>query len=190
MDQSIQTAAPIIPVLDVSLLAPSSYRHTDKNGYPLQERLNYIPNAPREHNAKIDQYNELLEDIYQREVELTRVKSALVDMRQELTDEVQHLSSTGVLPPVVSVEARSESESDDAGSVLSDSSGSGSARRNSIGKPFGKGKKVKGKFGRLGNRHSKVPDAQLDAEWDYELEIGRTGKKGRRGSDSSIRNVV
>jgi len=110
-------------------------------------------------------------------------------MRQEITDEAQHLSSTGVLPPVVSAEARSESESDDAENVLSDSSGGGSPRRNSIGKPFGKGKKVKGKFGRLGNRHSKVPDAQLDAEWDYQLDLGRAGKKGRRGSDSSIGNL-
>jgi len=172
MSELIQASAPIIPVID--------------------ERLAYLPTAPREHKAKVEQYNELLEDIYQREVELSRIKSALVDMRDEIAEEARHLDGTSVLPrdAAAALEAaKSESESDEAENVLSDSSGSSAdkARKNpnSIGKPSSAAKKTKGKFGRLGNRHSKVPDAQLDAEWDYKLELGRGGKKGRRGSEAS-----
>lgn len=167
----------------------------------LQERLSYLPEAPRDHRAKIDRYNELLEDVYQREVELSHIKSALLDMRQEITEDVRHLSTTGVLSsPIASVvdAAKSETESDEAENVLSDSSGDGSSgtgdiksRRSSSGKPSVKGgRKVKRKFGRLGNRHSRVPDAQLDAEWDYRLDVGRgLGKKGRRGSDVSETDI-
>lgn len=161
--------------------------------FSLQERLSYIPEAPHDHREKIDRYNELLEDVYQREVELTRFKSALLDMHQEIAEEVQHLSSTGVLSPITTTTitaidaARSESESEN---VLSDSSGSSGdykSRRNSSGRPSVKGgKKIKRKFGRIGNRNSKVPEAQLDAEWDYRLDLG---KKGRRGSDVSATNI-
>ncbi len=158
----------------------------------LQERLSYLPEAPHDHREKIDRYNELLEDVYQREVELTRFKSALLDMHQEITEEVQHLSSTGVLSPITTAidAAKSESESEGAENVHSDSSGSSGdykSRRNSSGRPSVKGgKKIKRKFGRLGNRNSKVPEAQLDAEWDYRLDLG---KKGRRGSDVSVTNI-
>jgi len=165
MEQIIQATAPIIPVID--------------------ERLAYVPEAPLQHKAKIDQYNDLLEDVYQREVELTRYKSALTNMRQEIAEEAFHLSSTGVLPPVASATpiegARSDSESEEAENGMSDSSGStgdSKARRNSVGsRPHGKtgSKKAKRRF----TRNSKVPEAELDAEWDYQLELGRgSGRKG------------
>jgi hypothetical protein len=110
-------------------------------------------------------------------------------MRQEITEEVLHLSSTGVLPPVASATpvdgARSDSESE---GVLSDSSGStgnSKALRNSVGVRVKTGsRKPKRKF----TRHSKVPEAECDADWDYQLELG-SGKKGRRGSAASVRNM-
>ena len=154
--------------------------------YTLQERLAYLPEAPTEHKAKIDQYNDLLEDIYQREVELTRFKSALTNMRQEISEEVLHLSSTGVLPPVPSatpVEGASKSDSEsEAENVLSDST-SGSLGDSKPFRPKTGSKKAKRKF----TRHSKVPEAQLDAEWDYQLKP--SGKQGRRGSVASERTM-
>jgi hypothetical protein len=115
-------------------------------------------------------------------------------MRQEITEEVHHLSSTGVLPPVASATpvegARSDSESEEGENVLSDSSGStgnSKALRSSVGgRPHGKtgSRKPKRKF----TRHSKVPEAECDADWDYQLELG-SGKKGRRGSAASVRNT-
>jgi len=161
--------------------------------FVLQERLTFLASAPREHKAKVNEYNELLEDIYQREIELGRIKLALVDMRSEIVGEARHLEGTSVLPrdAAAALEAaRSESESDEAENVLSDSSGSSEikpwkATASAPSKVGAAAKKTKGKFGRLGNRHSKVPDAQLDAEWDYKLELGPGGKKGRRGSNAS-----
>lgn len=150
-----------------------------------QERLAYLPEAPLDHKAKIDQYNDLLEDVYQREVELTRFKSALTNMRQEISEEVVHLSSTGVLPPVPSatpVEGKSDSDSD-AENVLSDSTSGSIGDSKAPRRPKTGSKKAKRKF----TRHSKVPDAELDAEWDYQLDL--SGKKGRRGSAASERNT-
>jgi hypothetical protein len=151
-----------------------------------QERLAYLPEAPLDHKAKIDEYNDLLEDIYQREVELTRFKSALTNMRQEISEEVLHLSSTGVLPPVSSatpVEGASKSDSDsEAENALSDST-SGSTGDSKPRRPKTGSKKAKRKF----TRHSKVPEAQLDAEWDYQFEV--SGKQARRGSAASEKNM-
>ncbi|KAF9526007.1 hypothetical protein CPB83DRAFT_817612 [Crepidotus variabilis] len=178
MAHLIQTTSPIIPVID--------------------ERLNCLPAAPREHKAKVDQYNELLEVIYEREVELARIKSSLIDMHRDITEEVHHLENIGVLPPdsAAALGARSavlDSDSE-AENVLSDSSGStgeGITKIRTGSKPAsGKNatRKVKGKFGRLGGRHSKVPEAQLAAEWDEKLELGRGGgNKGSREEYDDIR---
>ena len=177
--------APIIPVIDVSSLVTGHYHYAHRhNLQSFQERLAYLPEAPLEHKAKVDQYNDLLEDVYQRELELSRYKSTLTNMRQEIAEEVLHLSYTGVLP----IErAKSDSESDETENALSDSSGSpddSKAHRNGeAGRPRAKtgSKKAKRKF----TRHSKVPEAQLNAEWDYHLELGR----GRRGSAASEWNM-
>jgi len=107
-------------------------------------------------------------------------------MRQEISEEVVHLSSTGVLPPVASVTpvegVKSDSESD-AENVLSDSTSGSIGDSKALRRPKTGSKKAKRKF----TRHSKVPDAELDAEWDYQLEL--SGKKGRRGSAASERNT-
>ena len=108
-------------------------------------------------------------------------------MRQEIAEEALHLSSTGVFP----IEgAKSDSESDETENSISDSSGSPDDskvhRSSEGGRPRAKtgSKKAKRKF----TRHSKVPEAQLNAEWDYHLELGK-GSGGRRGSSASERNM-
>ncbi|CAA7262095.1 unnamed protein product [Cyclocybe aegerita] len=177
MSDLIQAAAPIIPVID--------------------ERLAYRADAPSSHKARIDEYNELLEDIYQREVELSRVKSALISMREDIRSEERHLELTsgiaglGLAHDAIASSSKSDaSESDETG-VLSDSSGSDRGRRDAnialkSLKPGAKKPFSKAKMGKGSSKHFKVPDAQLDAEWDYKLELGRSsGKRGRRASDAS-----
>jgi hypothetical protein len=112
-------------------------------------------------------------------------------MRSEIAGEALHLSATGVLPPVASVTpvegVKSDSESEEAENALSDSSGStGDSKAQRSSRPKTGSKKAKRKF----TRHSKVPEVELNAEWDYQLEPGRSsGKKGRRGSAASERNM-
>jgi isoleucyl-tRNA synthetase len=161
--------APIIPVID--------------------ERLTCHPTAPSDHKMKVEQYNDLLEDIYQREVELSNIKSTLLDMRDQIAQEVRILNgSAGV--PSATLEANAiksdSSESDEAEQALSDSSSG--ARRDAMMKKGVKKTKAKAK---LGHRRSKVPDAQLSGEWDYRLELGRSSisKRGRRASGTSDSDV-
>jgi hypothetical protein len=138
---------------------------------------------------KIEQYNDLLEDIYQREVELSNIKSTLLDMRDQIAQEALIFETAGVPPATVEATAikSDSSDSDEAEQVLSDSSSS--ARRDATTKKGVKKSKAKAK---LGHRRSKVLDAQLSGEWDYKLELGRSSisKRGRRdsgASDSDIR---
>jgi hypothetical protein len=139
MDQVPQATTPIIPVIDASHHELLSLHSLIRSQIYFQERLAYLPEAPLDHKAKIDQYNELLEDVYQREVELSRFKSALTNMRQEITEEVVHLSSTGVLPPVASATpvegSKSDSESD-AENVLSDSTSGSTGDSKAVRRPM------------------------------------------------------
>lgn len=178
-----QMAAPIIPVIDVCQLKPSYF------GWwlikLLQERLAYLPTAPNDHKVKVEKYNDLLEDIYQREVELSNIKSTLLDMRGQIAEEVRILRGTATVPPAT-LEAAGKSdssESDEAEQVLSDSS-SGAQRDAAPATKVAKKIKTKTK---LGHRRSKVTDAQLSGEWDFQLELGKSSisKRGRRASDAS-----
>jgi len=155
--------APIIPVID--------------------ERLACPPTAPSDHKMKVEQYNELLEDIYQREVELSNIKSTLIDMRNQIAQEASIFDGAAGVPPAsLESTASDSSESDEAEPVLSDSSGG--ARRDATKKAAKKSKKAK-----LGHRRSKVQDAQLSGEWDYNLELGKNSKRGRRASSASDSDI-
>jgi len=156
-----QTSAPIIPVID--------------------ERLAYQASAPADHKIKVDKYNELLEDIYQREVELTKMKSALVDLRSEIGEEARILDGTS--EETHDEEEQEEEENDKEAEQLSDNSGE-KAKKDKKNYNF---KKTKGNW--KGNRRSKLADSELDAEWDYKLELMRNVKRERRASDASEKEV-
>lgn len=129
---------------------------------------------------KVDKYNELLEDIYQREVELTKIKSALVDLRSEIAEEARLLDSDETRDASKGNEEEEEEEAEQ----LSDSSGS---KRDNLKKIY---KKTKGKAkGHI--KRSKMADSELDAEWDYKLDLLRSEsvKKERRGSDGFEKEV-
>lgn len=138
---------------------------------------------------KIDKYNELLEEIYQREVELTKVKSALVDLREEIAEDTRVLNKTSddeTSDAAKSNEeaAAAEEEEEEGGEQHSDSS---SSKKDNLKKVY---KKTKGKAkGHI--KRSKMADSVLDAEWDYKLDLLRSEsvKKGRRGSDAVAKEV-
>lgn len=135
---------------------------------------------------KVEKYNDLLEDIYQREVELSNIKSTLLDMRDQIAEEARILDGGASVPPA-KLEAAGKSDSsegDETEQVLSDSS---SGARRDAATATKVAKKIKTKT-KLGHRRSKVTDAQLSGEWDYELELGGgkslITKRGRRPSDA------
>ncbi|KAH6904488.1 hypothetical protein BKA70DRAFT_1432242 [Coprinopsis sp. MPI-PUGE-AT-0042] len=124
------TQAPIIPVLDERLICPVD--------------------GEKEHRTKIDSYNELLESIYHRELELSKLKAGLVDMRHEIVEEAETLDTRGsllVAHPVTEVtfadDASGDSESDAGMSEGSSASENGAAVREK--KQRRGGKKAKGK---------------------------------------------
>ncbi|KAF8154104.1 hypothetical protein B0H34DRAFT_676958 [Crassisporium funariophilum] len=159
MTESHQTS-PIIPVID--------------------ERLGYDAKAPKDHKLKVEQYNDLLEDIYQREVELTKIKSALIAMRTEIDEDVRHMDGTSTLPREVVkfAEEETEAEKDKDAESLSDSSDKGKKDKKSAKKAKAKGSK--------GSKKSRISDSELDAEWDYKLELSKgSSKRERRASNAS-----
>ena len=129
---------------------------------------------------KVDKYNELLEDIYQREVELAKIKSALVDLRNEIAEEARLLNETRG----ETRDANEAAEEEEEAGQLSDSSNS---KRDNLKKIY---KKTKGKSkGHI--KRSKMADSELDAEWDYKLDLLRSEsvKKERRASDGFEKEV-
>ena len=129
---------------------------------------------------KVDKYNELLEEIYQREVELTKIKSALVELREEITEEAHETSSDETHD---AVKENEEGEEGEEAEQLSDSSG----KRDNLKKIY---KKTKGKSkGHI--KRSKMADSELDAEWDYKLDLLRSEsvKKERRASETVEKEV-
>jgi len=169
MAANFQTSAPIIPVID--------------------ERLDCPPTAPKDHKIKVQQYNELLEDIYQREVELSSIKSTLIDMREQIAQEARILKGTEAGDLAQQVQAvgthdatkSDSSDSDAEHGVLSDSASSDKSRQDATKVKVAKKTKTKAKDA----RRSKVPDAQLGGDWDYKLELGRGSMhRGRRASDA------
>jgi len=160
MTESYQTSTPIIPVID--------------------ERLGYQASAPTDHKMKVDKYNELLEDIYQREVELTKIKSALVDLRSEIAEEAQHLDETHDA-------AKGNDEAEEEEEEAERHSDSSNSKKDNLKKVY---KKTKGKAkGHI--KRSKMADSELDAEWDYKLDLIRSEsvKKERRASEANEKEV-
>ncbi|PPQ77897.1 hypothetical protein CVT25_015384 [Psilocybe cyanescens] len=155
-----QTISPIIPVTD--------------------ERIECLPTAPKDYKLKVQQYNDLLEDIFQRELELGNIKSTLIDMREMIAQEARILEGT-TISGVDTLDA-AKSDASDSDEVLSD----GSSDKGKVDPSKTKAvRKAKAKA--RGNRRSKVPDVQLGGEWDYNLEFSE--RKGRRASDASILDV-
>ena len=133
---------------------------------------------------KVDKYNELLEDIYQREVELTKIKSALVALREEITEEARLMDETTSDETRNDAKNNEEGEEEEEAEQVSDSS---SSKKDNLKKIY---KKTKGKA-KGHNRRSKMADSELDAEWDYKLDLLRSEsvKKERRGSDGFEKEV-
>ncbi|KAH9476986.1 hypothetical protein JR316_0010902 [Psilocybe cubensis] len=155
-----QSISPIIPVTD--------------------ERIECLPTAPKDYRLKVQQYNDLLEDIFQRELELSNIKSTLIDMREMLAQEARILDGTTPL------DAATKSDASDSDEILSDS-GSSSDKNGKPADPSRVKAVRKPKAKARGNRRSKVPDVQLGGEWDYNLEFSE--RKGRRASDASLEDV-
>ena len=151
----------------------------------LQERLGYQASAPTDHKMKVDKYNELLEDVYQREVELTKIKSALVDLRTEIAEETKLFDKTSdETRDAVKDNEEAEEEAEEGSEHNSDSS---SSKKDNLKKVY---KKTKGKAkGHI--KRSKMADSVLDAEWDYKLDLIRSEsvKKERRASVANEKEV-
>ena len=134
---------------------------------------------------KVDKYNEYLEDIYQREVELTKIKSALVDLRSEIAEETRLLNETSnETRDAAKGDEEAEKEEEEEAEQPSDSS---SSKKDNLKKVY---KKTKGKAkGHI--KRSKMADSELDAEWDYKLDLLRSEsvKKERRASDAFEKEV-
>lgn len=133
----------------------------------------------------MDKYNELLEDIYQREVELAKIKSALVDLRSEIAEEAKLLYKTSD-ETRDAVKGNEEAEEDDE-EEAEHHSDSSSSKKDNLKKVY---KKTKGKAkGHI--KRSKMADSELDAEWDYKLDLLRSesGKKERRASEANEKEV-
>ena len=170
----------------------------------IQERIDCPTTAPKDHKLKVQQYNDLLEDIFQREVELSNIKSTLLDMRHEILEEARIFESTepGVLTAAYAQQVQAAASHDaarlsDASSLASSSSDASSSDVDPAeqagtaadvlgGRSGGAKVKVakKTKTKAKGARRSKVPDAQLGGDWDYRLDIS-TKKVQRAGSDES-----
>jgi hypothetical protein len=132
----------------------------------------------------VDKYNELLEDIYQREVELTKIKSALADLREEIADEARLLVETS---DETRDAAKGNEEAEGEGEEAEQPSDSSSSKRDNLKKIY---KKTKGKAkGHI--KRSKMADSELDAEWDYKLDLLRSEsvKKERRASEAFQKEV-
>jgi hypothetical protein len=98
------------------------------------------------------------------------MKSALEDMRQEIVEDAQSLFGMGVK----AVETDVNGETSDNDSI--DKEKPKDKKRGSRGKAIVKGK---------GKEKSKVAGTEMDVEWDYNLELSNSTKRGRRASDVS-----
>lgn len=141
----------------------------------MQERLDYHPSANKEQKDRVAKFNELLEEIHERKMELVKMEEALVDMRTEIVEENHILAGTADEVKVEEVEEPAE-----AAEVLSDDSDKLTEKEKKDRKRRSKGTKGKGKGW---ERPSKVSDSEMDVEWDYRLDVANAPKQqGRRAS--------
>jgi len=94
------------------------------------------------------------------------MKSALEDMRQEIVEDAQSLG-------VKAVDTDVNGETSDNDSIDKEKK---DKKRGGRGKAIVKGK---------GKEKSKVAGTEMDVEWDYNLELSNSTKRGRRASDAS-----
>ncbi|KAF5326093.1 hypothetical protein D9611_000859 [Ephemerocybe angulata] len=171
MSIAVLAPQPIIPVTD--------------------ERLNYPLDADKVHKAKINDYNDLLEDIFHRELELAKLKASLIDMKVEIVEEAQTLDTTGnvILPsslrggePTDASKSDSSSgedgESDAGASGPASGSEEGAAKKGALKKRRGSKGKSKGK-GRDATRTE-----ERGASWDYNLNVAGGARRGRLEDDA------
>jgi len=114
-----------------------------------------------------------------------KIKSALVDMRSEIADEAQLLDKpsddTG---DAVKGNEEAEEDVEEEAEHHSDSS---SSKKDNLKKIY---KKTKGRAkGHI--KRSKMADSELDAQWDYKLDLLRNEpvKKERRASEANEKEV-
>ncbi|TFK24883.1 hypothetical protein FA15DRAFT_618808 [Coprinopsis marcescibilis] len=161
-------APPMIPVLDERLVSPGD--------------------ATRDHKFKIESYNDLLEDIYHRELELSKLKAGLIDMRAIIVEEAQTLDNNGtpIVPGPATELGGVPSESTDAAASESDG---GISSDNSLTEkgPKGAMKKrrgSKGKFKCKGREKVRISGEEMGQNWDYNVRSSRRTHL-RRASDAS-----
>lgn len=139
----------------------------------IDERLGYASSASKAHKDKVERYNDLLEEIYEHELELAKMKSALVDMRKEIVEDAQSLDGVAVGVKAVQTDGIVNGDTSDNDSIDKEKK---DRKRGGRGKAIVKGK---------GKEKSKVAGTEMDVEWDYNLELSNSAKRGRRASDAS-----
>ncbi|KAJ3521839.1 hypothetical protein NMY22_g12144 [Coprinellus aureogranulatus] len=160
MSVAVLAPQPIVPVID--------------------ERLHFPSDATKPHKDKINSYNDLLEEVFQRELELARLKASLVDMKVEIVEEAQTLDTTGQVISAESLKAgEADVESSESGEEAeSDSAASGedaAAKKDGSGKKKRRGSKGKSKGkGRVAMRAE-----ERGANWDYNLNVAGGNRRAR-----------
>ncbi|KAF8999773.1 hypothetical protein BDQ17DRAFT_1543435 [Cyathus striatus] len=132
------------------------------------ERLEYHPKGNKEQKAKIDAYNDMVEDVYERKVELVRMEETLIDMRREILEENAILSGVVQVP---AEESESEKEEESGEQVLSDSGSSDKSGDKAAKKAEKKKTGFKSKAKSKGRERTKVGGARMDVDWDYRLDV-------------------
>ncbi|KAJ2915113.1 hypothetical protein MD484_g5294, partial [Candolleomyces efflorescens] len=150
----LSTPQPMIPVID--------------------ERLNFPKDATKDHKDKINSYNDILEDIFQRELELAKLKASLVDMKLEIVEQAQTLDPNGRVILPASLKTGNDSESSEASSssegeeALETDSASGEDIALKLSKP-----KNRKRRGSKGKSRGKGRYATRREDWDYSLSGAR-----------------
>jgi hypothetical protein len=116
----------------------------------------------------------MLEDAFQRELELAKLKASLVDMKLEIVEEAQTLDPNGQVILPSSLKAGNDSESSEASSssegeeALETDSASGEDVALKLSKP-----KNRKRRGSKGKSRGKGRDATRSKDWDYSLSGAR-----------------
>jgi hypothetical protein len=181
---------PIIPVIDVSSspYPPRKFAQqlTNTSCDCLQERLNFPTDATKDHKVKIHTYNDMLEGIFQRELELAKLKASLVDMKLEIVEEAQTLDPKGqvILPSSLkpdseSSDAASSSSSEGDSEALETDSASGEDVASKLAKP--KNRKRRGSKGKSkGKGRDPTRKEELGKDWDYNLSMAGGARRVER----------
>ncbi|RXW20147.1 hypothetical protein EST38_g5721 [Candolleomyces aberdarensis] len=158
---------PIIPVID--------------------ERLNFPKDATQDHKAKINTYNDMLEDIFIRELELAKLKASLVDMKVEIVEDAQTLDPNGQVILPSSLKAGNESDGSGSSSegdseAVETDSASGEDAAFKLSKP--KNRKRRGSKGKSkGKGRDATRREEMGKDWDYNLTVSGGARRVRDAED-------